>query len=82
MTADGEIPRGRRQDAARRERRLEAARDAYRERFGEDAPVSLYLGHPRWPDVLMQAAEDGKPLTPGTLADQLGGKRLGRWGEP
>ena len=66
-------------DHARRERRLEAAMRAYRERFGEDAPlISSHLGHPRLPDLLMEAVEAGKPLTAGALAEGLGPDN-GRW---
>ena len=68
---------------ARRERRLEAAKGAYLARFGEDAPVSsCYLDNPRLPDLLMEAAEEGKPLTAEALAEGLGGPRLGRWSGP
>ena len=63
---------------ARRDRHLEAARRAYRERFAADAPVSSYLGHPRLADLLMEAAEDGKPLTAEALAEGLGGPHSGR----
>jgi hypothetical protein len=84
MTADSEAGgRGRRMNAARRERRLEAARRAYRERFGTDAPVSLYLGHFRLADALMEAVERGEPLTAEALARWLGsGPRLDRWSGP
>ena len=58
---------------ARRERRLEAAKGAYLARFGEDAPVSSYhLDNPRLPHLLMEAAEDGEPLTAEALAEGLG----------
>ena len=68
---------------ARRERRLEAAKSAYLARFGEEAPVASYhLDHPRLSDLLMEAAEDGKPLTAEALAEGLGGPRLGRWSRP
>ena len=67
---------------ARRKRRLEAAKRAYLERFGEDAPVSSYLDHPRLPDVLMEAVETGEPLTAEALAKWLGGSRPGRWSGP
>jgi hypothetical protein len=63
---------------ARRERRLEAAKGAYLARFGEDAPVSSYhLDNPRLPDLLMEAAEDGEPLTAEALAEGLGSPRPG-----
>jgi hypothetical protein len=66
---------------ARRERRLEAAKGAYLARFGEEAPVASYhLDHPRLSDLLMEAAEDGKPLTAEALVEGLGGPRLGRLG--
>jgi hypothetical protein len=66
---------------ARRERRLEAAKGAYLARFGEEAPVASYhLDHPRLSDLLMEAAEDGKPLTAEALAEGLGGPHSGRWG--
>jgi hypothetical protein len=48
-------------DQARRERRLEAARRAYQERFGEDVPAPPYI-HPRFADALMEAVERGRPL--------------------
>jgi hypothetical protein len=70
-------------DHARRERRLEAARRAYRERFEEDAPVvSSHLNNPRLPDLLMEAVEAGKPLNAAALAEGLGGPSYGRWSEP
>ena len=63
---------------ARRERRLEAGKSAYRARLGEDAPVSPYhLDNPRFPDLLMEAAEDGEPLTAEALAEGLGSPRPG-----
>ena len=66
-----------------RRRRLEAGKSAYLARFGEDAPVSAYhLDNPRLPDLLMEAAEDGKPLTAEALAEGLGGPGLGRWSGP
>jgi len=65
---------------ARRERRLEAAKGAYLARFGEEAPVASYhLDNPRLPDLLMEAAEDGEPLTAEALAEKLGGPHTGRW---
>ena len=65
---------------ARRERRLEAAKGAYLTRFGEAAPVASYhLDNPRLPDLLMEAAEDGEPLTAEALAEKLGGPHAGRW---
>jgi hypothetical protein len=84
MTADSQATgRGRRVGAARRERRLEAAKRAYRERFGRDAPVSLYLGHSRLADALMEAVERGEPLTSEALARWLGGgPHLDRWSGP
>ena len=70
-------------DHARRERRLEAARRAYRERFGEDAPVMPSdLDNPRLPDLLMEAVEAGEPLTAEALSEGLGGPRSGRSSEP
>jgi hypothetical protein len=70
-------------DHARRERRVEAARRAYRERFGEDAPVmSSHLDNPRLPDLLMEAVEAGEPLTAEAMAEGLGGPRHGRWNGP
>jgi hypothetical protein len=63
---------------ARRERRLEAGKSAYLARFGEDAPVSSYhLDHRRLPDLLMEAAEDGEPLTAEALTVGLGSPRPG-----
>jgi len=57
-----------------RRRRLEAGQSAYLARFGEDAPVSpYYLDNPRLPDLLMEAAEGGEPLTAEALAEGLGG---------
>jgi hypothetical protein len=64
-------------DQARRERHLEAARRAYQERFGEDAPVPPYT-HPRFADALMEAVERGRPLTAEALAKWLGDPRFGR----
>ncbi len=70
-------------DHARRERRVEAARRAYRERFGEDAPVmSSHLDNPRLPDLLMEAVDAGEPLTAEAVAEGLGGPRHGRWNGP
>ena len=70
-------------DHARRERRVEAARRAYRERFGEDAAVtSSHLGNPRLPDLLMEAVEAGEPLTAEAVAEGLGGPRHRGWSEP
>ena len=69
-------------DHARRERRLEAAKRAYRERFGADAPVSSYIGHFRLADALMEAVERGKPLTVEALGKWLGDPRFGRWSGP
>jgi hypothetical protein len=70
-------------DHARREQRVEAAMRAYRERFGEDAPVvSHHLDNPRLPDLLMEAAEEGKPLTAEALAEGLGGPRHRGWSGP
>ena len=69
-------------DQARRERRLEVARRAYRGRFGEDAPVmSPDLYNPRLPDLLMEAVEAGEPLTAEALAEGLGPDN-GRWSRP
>ena len=67
---------------ARRDRHLEAARRAYRERFAADAPVSSYLGHPRLADLLMEAVEGGEPLTAEAVVKWLGALRLDRWGGP
>ena len=68
---------------ARRKRRVEAARRAYRDRFGEDAPVmSSHLDHPRLPDLLLEAVETGKPLTAEAVVEGLGGPRHGRWSGP
>lgn len=67
---------------ARRERRVEAGKRAYLARFGEDAPVSLYLDHPRLPDMLQEAVERGEKLTAEALAKWLGGPRPGRWSGP
>jgi len=65
---------------ARRKRHLETAKDAYLVRFGEAAPVAPYhLDNPRLPDLLMEAAEIGEPLTVETLAEWLGGIDRGRW---
>ena len=83
MTAEsGAASRGQRMDAARARRRLEAAKRAYRERFGADAPVSSYMGHPRVADALMDAVESGKPLTVEALAKWVGDPRYGRWSGP
>lgn len=79
MITDSEPSRGSRMNAARRERRLEAARRAYRERFGVDASVSSYTGHPRLVDALMEAVEAREPLTAEALAEGLGSPRHGRW---
>ena len=66
-------------DRARRDRRVEATRRAYRERFGEDAPVMpSHLDNPRLPDLLMEA---GEPLTAEALAEGLGPDN-GRWSRP
>ena len=63
---------------ARRERRLEAGKSAYLARFGEDAPVSsCHLDNPRLPDLLLEAAEDGEPLTAEALAEGLGSPHPG-----
>jgi hypothetical protein len=67
---------------ARRDRHLEAARRAYRERFAADAPVSSYLGHPRLADLLMEAVEVGRPLTAEAVAAWLGAPRLDRRSGP
>jgi hypothetical protein len=67
---------------ARHERRLEAAKRAYRERFGEDVPVSPYTDHLRFADALMKAVERGEPLTTGALAEWLGAPRYGCWSGP
>ena len=67
---------------ARQGRRLEAARRAYVARFGADAPISSYLGHPRVADMLMEAVETGKPLTAEAMAKWLGAPRLDRWSGP
>lgn len=76
MTPDREVSRERR-------RRLEAGKSAYLARFGEDAPVSsCYLDNPRLPDLLMEAAEGGEPLTAEALAEGLGGPHTGRWSGP
>ena len=69
-------------DRARRERRIEAAKRAYRERFGADAPVSSYIGHFRLADALMEAVESGKPLTVEALAKALGDAHFERWSGP
>jgi hypothetical protein len=62
-----------------RRRRLEAGKRAYLARFGEDAPVSSYhLDSPRLPDLLMEAAEVGEPLTAEALEEGLGGPYTGR----
>jgi hypothetical protein len=67
----------------RRERRVEAARRAYRERFREDAPViSSHLDNPRLPDLLMEAVEAGEPLTVEAVAEGLGGPRDRGWSGP
>jgi hypothetical protein len=66
-------------DHARHGRRLEAARRAYVARFGADAPVSPYLGHPRLADLLMEAVEGGEPLTSEAVAEGLGGPRNWGW---
>jgi hypothetical protein len=61
-----------------RRRRLKAGKSAYLARFGEDAPVpAYYLDNPRLPDLLMEAAEDGEPLTAKALAEGLGSPRFG-----
>lgn len=66
-------------DHARRERRLEAARRTYRERFGADAPVlPSDLDNPRLPDLLMAAVEAGEPLTAEAVTKGLGPDN-GRW---
>ncbi len=66
-----------------RRRRLEAGKRAYLARFGEDAPASSYhLDSPRLPDLLMEAAEVGEPLTTEALAEGLGGPHTGRWNRP
>ena len=66
-----------------RRRRLEAGKSAYLARFGEDAPMlSYYLDNPRLPDLLMEAAEGGEPLTAEALAEGLGGPHTGRWSGP
>ncbi len=70
------------EEHARQKRRLEAAMCAYRRRFGADAPVSSYLGHPRLADMLMEAVEGGKPLTAAAVAKWLGAPRLSRWSGP
>jgi hypothetical protein len=83
MTADSEAgSRGQRMGAARRERRLEAAKRAYREQFGEDAPAPPDTDHPRCADALMEAVESGRPLTAEALAKWLGDPRYGRWSGP
>ena len=69
-------------DHARRERRMDVAKRAYRERFGADAPVSSYIGHFRLADALMEAVESGKPLTVEALAERLGAPRLDLWSGP
>ena len=69
-------------DRARRERRMEAAKRAYRERFGADAPVSSYIGHFRLADALMEAVESGEPLTVEALAKSLGDAHFERWSGP
>ena len=54
MTADSEATgRGHRMNAARARRRLQTARRAYQERFGADAPILSYMGHPRVVNALM-----------------------------
>ena len=66
-----------------RRRRLEAGKSAYLARFGEDAPMSAYhLDNPRLPDLLMEAAEEGEPLTAEALAEGLGGPHTGHWRGP
>jgi hypothetical protein len=70
------------EEHARHKRRLEAARRAYRERFGADAPVSPYLGHPRLADMLMEAVEGGRPLTAEAVTNWLGAPRFGRRSGP
>ena len=61
---------------AHRERRLKAGKRAYLARFGEDAPMlSYHLDHRRLPDLLMEAAEGGEPLTAEALAKRLDGSR-------
>jgi hypothetical protein len=83
MTADSEAAgRGQRMGAARAWRRLEAAKRAYRERFGAEAPVSSYMGHPRLADLLMEAVEGGEPLTAEVVAKWLGAPRLDPWSGP
>ena len=80
MIADSEAAgRGHRMNAARARRRLETAERAYRERFGADAPISSYIGHPRVADALMDAVESGKPLTIEALAKWLGDAHSDRW---
>ena len=69
-------------DRARREWRMEAAKRAYRERFGADAPVSSYIGHFRLADALMEAVESGEPLTVEALAKSLGDAHFERWSGP
>jgi hypothetical protein len=66
----------------RHDRRLEAARRAYVARFGADAPVSSYLGHPRLADLLMEAVEAGEPLTAEAVAEGLGRPRYERENGP
>ena len=56
----------------RRWPRLEAAEDAYLDRFGEIPPIGPYLDHRRLPDVLQEAVECGEKLTDATLAERLG----------
>jgi hypothetical protein len=76
MNPDREVSRERR-------RRLEAGKSAYLAQFGEDAPKSsCYLDNPRLPDLLMEAAEGGEPLTTEALAEGLGGPHTGRWSGP
>jgi hypothetical protein len=66
-----------------RRRRLEAGKSAYLARFGEDAPMlSYHLDNPRLPDLLMEAAEGGEPLTAEALAEGLGGPHTGRLNGP
>jgi hypothetical protein len=83
MIADSEAAgRGHRMNAARARRRLETAEGAYRERFGADAPISSYMGHPRVADALMDAVESGNPLTVEALAKWVGDPRYRRWSGP
>ena len=43
---------------------------------------SYHLDNPRLPDLLMEAAEGGEPLTAEALAEGLGGPHTGRWSGP